>query len=122
MPDARFLCGDIMDLDFPAGSFAAVVSFYAIIHMPIEDHQPLLARIESWLRPAGHLLAIVGHTAWTGSDDAYLGVEGGEMRWSHADEATYLRWFTEAGLRVCWKRFVPEGASGHTLVLARKES
>jgi hypothetical protein len=32
---------------------------------------------------------------------------------------TYLRWFRAAGLVRVWDRYVPEGASGHALILAR---
>lgn len=120
VPSARFLCGDISELSFPPNSFAAVVSFYAIIHMPLEEHAELLERIALWLCPGGLFLATVGHKAWTGEDDAYLDVPGGLMCWSHADEATYVRWIEEAGLHVCWTRYVPEGDSGHTLILAQR--
>jgi hypothetical protein len=41
------------------------------------------------------------------------------MFWDHADTATYLRWLEAAGLAPIWHRFVPEGDSGHTLILAR---
>jgi len=54
------------------------------------------------------------------ADETYLGVPGGKMCWSHADEATNVRWIEEAGLQVHWTRFVPEGDSGHTLVFAQK--
>ena len=121
VPNAQFICGDVMDQDFPAESFDAVVSFYAIIHMPLENHAPLLRCVSAWLRPAGYLLATVGHEAWTGTDEAYLGVEGGEMCWSHADEATYLQWISDVGLHVPWTQFIPEGNSGHTLLLAQKK-
>jgi hypothetical protein len=120
VPTARFICADICEVSFPAETFAAIVSFYAIIHIPLEEHPGLFEKMALWLCPGGYLLAIVGHDAWTGTDDAYLGVEGGRMCWSHADEATYLRWMAEAGLRVHWSRFVPEGDSGHSLVLAQK--
>ena len=88
--------------------------------MPLERHPGLFEKIALWLRAGGFLLATVGHDAWTGTNDAYLGVEGGAMCWSHADEATYLRWIANAGLHVHWSRFVPEGDSGHALVFAQK--
>ena len=65
-------------------------------------------------------MAIVGHEAWTGTDDRYLDVEGGRMYWSHPDEATYLRWIADAGLHVHGTRFIPEDQSGHSLVFAQK--
>jgi SAM-dependent methyltransferase len=66
VPGAVFLRGDATDLDFPPGSFDAVVCLYALIHMPL-DRQPLLLRdIARWLRPGGWLLAVTGQDAWTG--------------------------------------------------------
>ena len=120
VPTARFLCGDIAEQSFPPQSYAAIVSFYAIIHMPLAEHPGLFSKIASWLRPSGCFLGTVGHTEWTGEDEAYLGVPGGTMCWSHADEATNVRWIEQAGLHVHWTEFVPEGDSGHTLVFAQK--
>jgi hypothetical protein len=76
----------------------------------------LFPRIHRWLRPGGPFLAIVGHERWTGVAD-YLGAP---MFWDHADAATYLAWLEADGFDVLWSRFVPEGTTGHTLVLARK--
>jgi SAM-dependent methyltransferase len=120
VPAARFVCGDIAEQRFAPNSYAAVVSFYAIIHMPLEEHPELFRRIAAWLRPSGYLLAIVGSEAWTGVDEAYLDVPGGTMCWSHPDEATTVRWIAEVGLHVHWTTFVPEGDSGHALVFAQK--
>ena len=122
VPKAKFLCGDIMEMSFPAKSFAAIVSFYAIIHMPLKEQPALYQCIAEWLRPSGFFLATVGHDAWTGEDPAYLGIPGGRMCWSHAGEATNVTWIEDAGLNVHWTQFVPEGDSGHTLVLAQKPS
>jgi SAM-dependent methyltransferase len=120
VPAARFVCGDISEQSFAPGSYAAIVSFYAIIHMPLEEHAGLFRKIALWLRPAGYFLATVGHSEWTGEDETYLGIPGGRMCWSHADEAANLRWIEDAGLHVLSTEFVPEGKSGHTLVFAQK--
>jgi SAM-dependent methyltransferase len=119
VPQARFICADMTTLDFAPGSFAAVVSFYAIIHVPLAEQPGLFRNIRRWLRPGGFLLATVGADSWTGTEQNWLGVEGGTMFWSHADGATYERWLGEAGFALIWARFVPEGDGGHTLVLAR---
>jgi len=42
------------------------------------------------------------------------------MYWSHADRETYLAWLAKAGFEVVWTRFIPEGDSGHTLLLAKR--
>lgn len=116
VPGARFVCEDMASFDVADGTFGAVVTLYALIHVPLEDQRQLLPRIARWLSAGGLLLAIVGHERWTGVED-YMGAP---MFWDHADAATYVTWMQEAGLRVLWRRFVPEGASGHVLVLARR--
>ena len=95
-------------------SVDAVVSFYALIHVPL-DQQALFPRIRNWLRPGGYLLAIVGAGWWTGTEP-YLGAS---MFWDHADAGAYLRWLDAARLAPLWHRFVPEDDAGHTLILAR---
>jgi hypothetical protein len=41
------------------------------------------------------------------------------MFWEHADTDTYLRWLQAARLTPQWRRYIPEGDSGHSLILAR---
>lgn len=120
VPNAQFLCADMTALDFAPSSFAAIVSLYAIIHIPLEEQPALLDRMVSWLRPGGLLLISVGGDhAWTGSEPDWLGVPGGTMFWSHADAPTYERWLTARGCRVERATFIPEGDGGHLLILAR---
>ena len=117
VPSATFLCADMISVDIPPASFDAVVAFYSLIHVPVEEHPPFLIRVASWLRTDGYFLAIVGHTAGTGTEDDWFGAP---MYWSHADRDTYLSWFEGAGLAVLWDRFIPEDDGGHTLILARR--
>jgi hypothetical protein len=73
-----------------------------------------------WLQSGGYFLATVGTDAWTGTEADWLDIAGGLMYWSHADIATYQRWYEDQGFRICWTRFIPEGNSGHTLLMAQK--
>ena len=118
VPEATFVCADMTTVSFADATFGAIACFYALIHLPLVEQPPLLRKIAGWLRPGGIFIATVGHTAWTGSEKDWLGVKGGNMWWSHADADTYGRWIADAGLRVERERFVPEGAGGHTLLLA----
>ena len=115
VPGARFVCADMASWDAEPGSYDAVVAFYSLIHLPVQDQRDLLIRIRGWLRDDGVLLAIVGHGRWKGIED-YLGAP---MFWDHADVSAYLRWFRDVGLLPVWSRHIPDGASGHELVLAR---
>jgi SAM-dependent methyltransferase len=117
IPAAQFRCEDMSTVEFPTGSFAAVISFYAIIHVPLEEQPGIFKNIFRWLRPGGHLLATVGSGAWTGTESDWLGAP---MYWSHADQKTYVGWLREMGFAVLWTRFIQEGAGGHTLILAKR--
>jgi len=115
VPAARFVQADMAALHLRPASADAVAAFYSLIHVPLEDQQALFPRIRGWLRPGGYLLAIVGAGQWTGTEP-YLGAG---MFWDHAATATYLRWLRAARLTPIWNRYIPEGTSGHTLVLAQ---
>ena len=45
--------GNLTNLPFSSGSFDAVVSYYAIIHVPREEHEALLREIRRVLRHNG---------------------------------------------------------------------
>jgi hypothetical protein len=78
--------------------------------------------MSTWLRPGGRLLCTVGHQEWTGTEDHWLGVDGGTMYWSHADEKTYRLWLRETGFRVAETIFIPEGRGGHVALLAESRT
>jgi SAM-dependent methyltransferase len=115
VPAARFVQADMTAFGLRPASVDAVVSFYALIHVPLADQQALFPRVRAWIRPGGYFLAIVGAGRWTGTE-RYLGAE---MFWDHADTDTYLRWLRAAQLTPVWHRYVPEGDAGHGLILAR---
>jgi SAM-dependent methyltransferase len=98
VPTATFLVADMAALDFPPQRFDAVVAFYAIIHLPREEHPALLRAIAGWLRPGGLFVAAMGareSDAWYEED--WLGAP---MYWSHYDGAANLRLIESAGLRL----------------------
>ena len=115
VPAASLVQADMTELQLQPASVDAVVSFYALIHVPLPDQEALFPRIRRWLRPGGHFLATVGADRWTGTEQ-YLGAT---MFWDHADTDTYLHWLEAAGLAQIWHRRIPEGESAHSLVLAR---
>jgi SAM-dependent methyltransferase len=115
VPAARLIQADMTALQLRPASADAVVSFYALIHVPVAEQQALFGRIRDWLRPGGYFLATVGATQWTGTARYH----GADMFWDHADTGTYLQWFEAARLTPLWHRYVPDGDSGHSLILAR---
>jgi SAM-dependent methyltransferase len=98
VPNATFIQADITTLDFPNGSFDAVVSFYTLIHVPRAEHAGLLERIAAWLRPGGLLFATMG------ANDSPDGVEpdwlGAPMFFSHYDAEKNQNMVRRAGLEI----------------------
>ncbi len=119
VPGARFLRADMTTVRFRPATFGGVLCLYSLIHVPVEEHPPLLARIHRWLRPGGMLLLIAGETRFTGVEENWLG-SNAKMYWSHADGATYQKWLDERGFETLHRRKVSEPGAEHALFLARK--
>ncbi len=122
VPDATFIHADMTTLDFPAGSFDAVVAYYALIHIPRAEHAGLLGRIAAWLRPSGLLFATMGAgDTPDGVEQDWLGVP---MFFSHYDAEKNRDLVREAGLEILSADVVPEDEAGETVeflwVAARK--
>jgi ubiquinone/menaquinone biosynthesis C-methylase UbiE len=121
VPNAQFLCEDMTKLDFPADTFDGITSYYAIIHIPREEHQLLLANFHRMLKPGGLALLCLGAEHLIDDvDENYLGTR---MYWSHYDSETYLQLLKKIGFRKIWSKIVTdetcEGA-GHLFVLVQK--
>lgn len=119
VPAARFVQADVTRAEFGDDSFDAIVSFYALIHVPVADQAGLLRRAGRWLRPGGWLLVTTGQDAWTGSHEGWLGGNA-TMHWSQADAADSRRWIRDAGLVITGEETIPEGSSAHALFWARR--
>ena len=95
VPEATFRRADMTQVAFAPESFAAVISCYAIIHVPRAEHAALLRHIAGWLQPGGLLIATMGATESEGTEEDWLGAP---MYWSHFDAETNQRLVTNAGL------------------------
>lgn len=121
VPGAKFLCQDLTELPFPDEFFDGICSYYAIIHIPRQQHRALLDKFHRMLNTGGVALLCLGaeHLIDDIADD-YLGTR---MYWSHFDSGTYLTILKEIGFSIIWSKVVQdqtfEGA-GHLFVLAQK--
>ena len=119
VPTARFIVGDLTEVEFPDGSFDAVTAFYSLNHVPREDHAPLLADVARWLVPGGLFLAAFGlsdEANWTGD---WLGVP---MYFSSHDPDTTRGIFARTGFELIVDEVLethePEGPMSFLWVLA----
>jgi ubiquinone/menaquinone biosynthesis C-methylase UbiE len=121
VPRAHFVCQDIAAMGFADNTFDALCSYYAIIHIPRQEHRAVLAGFHRILKPAGLALLCMGAADSPGdTEDDYQGIR---MYWSHYDRETNLQMLCECGLETVWARFVvdPDGSGGgHLFVLAEK--
>jgi ubiquinone/menaquinone biosynthesis C-methylase UbiE len=118
VPTARFVRADMTEVALPPGAFSGVVCLYSLIHVPLEEQPGLLAKVARWLAPGGLFLVTTGWTAWTGTEDRWLG-SNAKMYWSHADAKTYERWLEGYGFRILRRDRVPEEGAEHALFLAQ---
>ncbi|MFN7953820.1 MAG: class I SAM-dependent methyltransferase [bacterium] len=58
-PDIAFHCCDFRHLPVPDGSWAGIVAFYSLIHLPVEEIVPTLCEWRRVLEPGGLLLVAV---------------------------------------------------------------
>lgn len=93
-PDADFLLADMTTCAFAPASFDAIVSFYAIFHLPREHHEYLFRRMHGWLKTGGLLLASLAMTDEGSYTEDFFGVE---MYWSNYDMPRYRAMITTAG-------------------------
>ncbi|PGH10070.1 hypothetical protein GX51_00337 [Blastomyces parvus] len=94
----EFVFRDMMELDFPAGTFDAVLGLYSIFHLPLDEQEMLIRRVFGWLKKGGHLLINVGVMADSGAiQEEFLGKE---MYWSSFSETVYRDIVVKEGFAV----------------------
>jgi ubiquinone/menaquinone biosynthesis C-methylase UbiE len=123
VPAGEFLCQDMTRLDFGDDTFDAICSYYAIIHIPREEHRSLLVNFQRMLKPGGLALLCLGaENLIDDIDENYLGIR---MYWSHFDSDTYLQMLKDAGFQIIWSKNVGDATcegAGHLFVLVQKSS
>ena len=97
VPDGDFVCQDLLEVDFPANHFDAVLSFYSIDHVPREHHHTLFVRMHRWLRKGGLLLLSVEDDDQPGTVAEWLDVP---MFFSHFNASTTESLVTQAGFSI----------------------
>ena len=119
--EAATVQGDLSALPFRDESFDAVVSHYAVIHVPRDDHPVVFAEVRRVLEPGGWTLLCLGARDNPGDHDPESWL-GAPMFWSHYDAPTNVRLVRDAGLEIVDDRVIDDPMShGQQLfVLARR--
>jgi SAM-dependent methyltransferase len=115
-------CTNVMrsGLAFPAAAFDAICSYYAIIHVPREEHQRLLLNFYHMLKPNGFALLYMG--VGDLPEDTEEDWFGTPMYWSHYDGETNVKMLKECGFKIIFAKSVADSLSEsvHLFLLAQK--
>jgi SAM-dependent methyltransferase len=126
VPEARFVRGDILDVEFETASFDAAVAVFVLFHLPRELHGRVFERVSSWLRPGGYFLATLSEEAEAPyTEDDFFGTR---MYWSNLGYEEYRHLLLTLGFEIIGERIVGHGYGRkarardeqHPMVLARK--
>jgi ubiquinone/menaquinone biosynthesis C-methylase UbiE len=121
LPDSAFVSADIAKMPFKNDVFDALCSYYAIIHVPRQEHSKLLLDFHRILKTGGLALLCLGAGDLPEDNSDWLGTE---MFWSHYDMKTNLEMVKESGFSIVWTRVVKDPVdlrSAHLFLLGRKD-
>ena len=114
---------DLGALPFRDTSFAGIVSFYAVIHVPRSEHPSIFRELWRVLRSGGIALICLGARDHPDDDDpdSWLGAP---MFWSHFDAETNLELLREARFEILRDEIVPDPMSHgrHLFALVRRST
>jgi len=120
VPRLRGVAAEMTALPIGTSVCDALVSYYAVIHVPRDDHGAVFREFRRVLRPEGNALLCIGtdDNPEDHDTDSWLGTP---MYWSHFDAETTIAIITGAGWRVdaSWPVPDPMGHGTHRFVLAR---
>ncbi len=121
VPDGKFFVKDLTKLHFPENHFDAIISYYAIIHIPREEHKGIIESFYKILKPDGIMLLCTGANDL--KDDINEDYLGTKMYWSHYDSETNKKMVEDIGFKIIWvKEIGDESCEGgnHLFILAKK--
>jgi cyclopropane fatty-acyl-phospholipid synthase-like methyltransferase len=121
VPAGRFAVGDVLQLRYPAGTFAAVTAFYTFDHLPRQQLPEMFQLIHGWLEESGLLLFCVETDDEPGKVGEWLGTP---MFFSSYDPATTRRLLEDSGFTIVRDSVEQQHEGDHEVdylwVLARK--
>jgi len=123
-PKANFICEDMTKINYPDEYFDGILSFYAIIHVPRDEHYDLLSNFYRMLKFNGAVLLIFQSNNDPESYEENFFDRGVRMYWSGFDKNTNLSMLKDIGFKIIWSKSVKEspkwGESSHLYVFAEK--
>jgi SAM-dependent methyltransferase len=117
VPQGQFDVRDMLWLTPGEYRVDAIVSFYAIFHIPRERHEELLRTLGTFVSVSGWLLITMGSGEWEGVEHDF---HGGTMAWSHFGPERNHAMLERAGFEVVLDEIDARAGERHQILLARK--
>ena len=115
-PTAQLIRADIGTVEFAAQSFAGVLAYDSLWHLPRNEHQDVFRSIRRWLVSGGTALLTVA----VGDGELFTELMGAPVFYDAWPETTTQRMLQTAGLTIVGHDFQPVEsgrAEGHLIVL-----
>ena len=116
---AKFVKADFSKYKFK-DKYDIIVSFFAIFHIPKEEHGALFKKMFSILNTEGCILITLGKEETKASEEDFIGAK---MMWSSNTSETSLNLLQQAGFKILFsalESITHNGEETHLWVLAQK--
>ncbi|MCJ7804221.1 class I SAM-dependent methyltransferase [Patescibacteria group bacterium] len=118
VPEGKFYLKDMSLLKRGEYQVDAIVSFYAIFHIPRKNHFELFEKINSFLPKDGLILVTMGSSGWEGTEDDF---HGAKMYWSHYDSEKNRKIIGKAGFDILLDEIDTSGGEKHQIIIGKKK-
>ncbi len=114
VPQARFVLGDMLFVDF-GQCFDAIIAWDSIFHVGRQEHAGLFAKCFRWLKPNGLMLVSLGGSEWEGAAEMY----GQPFFYSGYAPNKSLALLEQSGFSIVQWEIDDPSSRGHLAVIAR---
>ncbi len=118
IPQGNFFVSDMTECRFREEEFDAIVSTFAIIHVPQEKQLPLFKKIFKWLKIGGTAFLVLANQETKDWTDNFYGVQ---MYWSHFGKEGYKEIIDKVGFELIWDEVetLPNGEVFYNVILKK---
>jgi len=116
LPRGDFKVKDMRDLKWGEYEVDAIVSFYALFHVPRNEHKTIIKTLVSYLRPGGKLLITMGDKDFEGEHESF-----GVKMWASQYNPQKNREMVEScGIKVEMEAMDKSGGERHQILMGSK--
>jgi len=117
VPKAKFVKGEFSTLKLKNNSVDAIVSFYAIFHIPRSEHKKIMKKMYNLIRPKGYILITLGINEMKMAVGKFI---DSKMAWSSYSAEKNKRLVEQTGFKIKLLEEEHHNSEHHLWILAQK--